>query len=345
MSSMTCILQKIKQSMPLIKTVNAKPCLDNVTMSGILNNQKVVAKMTPSSCENYNGMQAERMIYMYVANNMIEETPHVLKGLQEGKCSLTCFLTMKNIPSETKLRFLEIFKQKYETYLFDKKCVAKFKNYVNYIITPKINGSSLHNFVSENKKLMKLQNLEILFAMQMAQVLCVFAKHEFIHNDLHMDNIFVITHPQPKSFTYSFPFDFTTTSRYQIVIFDYDFASVPSVKNTSNDVIHLDSFQYNWDWYTFLTYFIDFLVCNDIKSRLKNFFPKDIFEFGTPLRKVGKNVHFGFALKCVEIDENNTCYAEYDYETLQKLPNPHIFLEFCLRDKNRQRRILTRQIV
>ena len=176
---------------------------------------------------------------------------------------------------------------------------------------------------------------------------CVCLKHDFIHNDLHLANIFVIIHDKPKTFTYSFPFEFTLTSRYELVIFDYNFASMETIKNTSSDEIRLESFQYNWDWYTFLSKFIYYLESNGIKSRLKKFFPKNIFEDypRNNTTQVGKNAYFGYALKCMEMYEDDTCSAKYDYDTLQKLPNPCVFLEFCFKDRKRKKRILTRKIL
>jgi serine/threonine protein kinase len=185
---------------------------------------------------------------------------------------------------------------------------------------------------------MKKQNLEIVFAMQIAQALCVFTKHGFIHNDLHLGNIFVVVHSHPITFEYDIPFKFKITTQYELVIYDYDFASSKNIKNSSGDGIHLQVFKYNWDWYMFLTYFIFSIQETNKKSKLKRFFP-NIFET-SPSQEIGKNVYFGYACKCVTLDEEtkNCTRCEYDDETLQNLPSPLSFLEFCIKDKNRQKK-------
>ncbi len=341
---MNCILKNIQNVENIDKLNNGKPLIDNLVISGMIKNQKIVAKLTPSSCENKNGLETERKLYMYIANHMIQETPHMLEGLYVGKCGLIGFLKMKNIPSTTKSIFLSIFKNKYDQYLFDDTCVAKNKEYINYIITPKITGVFLYDFLTMEQKIIKKQNLEVVFAMQMAQALCVFTKHGFIHNDLHLGNIFVVKHLQPITFKYHFPFKFEITTQYQCIIYDYDFASCSNIKNTSNDSIHLNFFKYNWDWYLFLTHFIYVLQETNKKSSLSTFFP-NIFDIPRESEEVGKNVVFGYALKCVEMEEKHCTVIEYDDETLQKLPSPLSFLEFCVQDKKRKKRILTRNIL
>lgn len=312
----------------------------------------IVFKITPDSNPNTNSLEVERDVYMFIKRVLGQSSPHFAKGLEIGKCDLQTLFDSDNIFFNTifkakwkQLRGGAIFQNAnsdqilaYEQYFnrnYSKAMKTEFEKngtyfeklyeivyeisseprltHIHYILTSKMNGQSLNDFINENKDFIeKNPRFELDICIQVAQALYAAEQEGFMHNDLHLGNIFIHKLAQLETFNYSIPFEFTLKTKFFITIFDYDFSSYrggpenTSLTNlykkttgASNDYIK------NYDWYFFISCFVRAL--EPIRKTLLRPLIGGTYGQKDPLYgNVGQLSYFGRACLCVEEDKTQT---------------------------------------
>ncbi len=213
---------------------------------------------------------------------------------------------------------------------------------IYYVVTPRLKGVSLKDFLEnpKNSSFYKDPNFAMDVSFQVAQALCVLDDSKIRHNDLHVENIYVQAQQKTESTEYKFPAKFVTESKFHVTIFDFDRTAFPSKYRNSGLASELceeegqcDSFVKNWDWYTFLTYFIGLLEHLRVKTTLlREVYGNDAdIQVNNFAVSKGKDASLGKACICTELSTKiskdgrvsvQCAHCEVDVNRLELMRSP-----------------------
>lgn len=141
---------------------------------------------------------------------------------------------------------------------------------MSFIVTPRLFDATLNNFFTQGVHTLsepKPTERDILqIAAQVAQCLAVFEKEEIMHHDLHTGNVFLRRLPEKQQIVYKYPkregVEQKLTTGFFATLYDFDHGTGRGFDNTT--ITHefcitigeCNGFVKNFDWYTFLTYYI-----------------------------------------------------------------------------------------
>jgi hypothetical protein len=245
-----------------------------VRQKGVIDPKEAVVKITFKDTSDNNSFSIERKIYKYIVPQLLEQTPHLVKFVDEFVCdrfinaltpiamgvsTLNKFDAAAILGGLVKIsqkdRFQEIKNVNQEPIyaLFTEK--AKDRT-INDWIT-----SYLYTRVFDDEKRKQFDRNVLL---QVAHTLVVMGNIRMRHNDLHTENVFCEeieeVRPGEKPFFYKLNGK-DYSSIYFTRIFDYDHACIqgdPEYNNTYLDnkmcLAYGECNEYipKWDWFTFL---------------------------------------------------------------------------------------------
>ena len=148
---------------------------------------------------------------------------------------------------------------------------------LEFIVTPWLTDKPMTDFLSKPVHMLSqctgMPEAEVLkVAGQVAQCLIVLGSKGIMHHDLHTGNIFLrrVAGGGPQEITYNFPLptdgfrvNYSITSHYFATVYDWDHSSSPELFNGTieakfcESVGHCNYYVKNFDWYTFVTYYIE----------------------------------------------------------------------------------------
>lgn len=342
-----CILSQLKDWKVVGGITSAS---DSIFVTGFLDGQEVFVKFGLTSQADDNSLEFERKTYMFINEFLKQRTPHLLPGITEGSCFIKDFPIMSKTAYKSSYDdFINVFValvnpeieltlqeetsdnedegdlQDEKDYTFEeilelvKEKPLDIYQKVYYIVTPKLKGSPLSDFVTnpKNKSIIALEDFQLQVACQVAQALSILADEKMMHNDLHSQNIYISNEPNTVlSYDYNvkdnngdkYNMKFKLKTNWKVTIFDFDRAHRPSWTNLAlkgelcDEVGECDQYEPNMDWYTFLTYFIGLLEQQGVHTSLRSL----VYGGGTYgdikvnnyQPKVGKDAVLGKACMC-----------------------------------------------
>lgn len=361
-----CVIQELEKPHVYISDTNSGA----VFLFGKLNSDEVVFKIAPPSSRDDNALELEREIYMFVKTELSQYTPHLLSGIQKGTCSMSIIDHLSNLNSKEKLlfkaswilacedhiRFAHSIKNKIKEYIKKpsptgaKMVTSLFKRILendnnldlHYIVTPRLQGEDLGDFVQNNLDHIVQKNFQLQIAVQVAQLLCVLAKYQFRHDDLHVGNIYITYFPKPHKIAYQYPFSFTITTHWFVQVYDYDLMYAGKIfpKNKRFDYGTLcprygicNQWVANFDWYMFLARFI--LELQEANPYITPHELRKAYGSEEPIHMtdkvyVGDQVDAGYACKCIESVQGQCKNCRIYVERLSKVMSPQAFLNMIM---------------
>ncbi len=212
-------------------------------------------------------------------------------------------------------------------------------NKLFYIVTPKMQGENLFQFLEKKEITTEIASNEI--SLQVAQALSVFEKFKIKHNDLHLENIFIEVLKEEILLKYQYPFEYELKTKYKITIFDYDKVSFRKKWRNTTLASELcesqgicDTFVKNFDWYTYLTYLIGILEDHSIViTELRRVYggnnPINIKTFET---KKMVDSALGYACICTEVSKSSRAVVckqcNINILRLQRMIGPTEFIRY-----------------
>ncbi len=349
---------------------------NSIIVFGKWQSQDVVFKITTESKPRENALEIERDVYMYIKNVISLQTPHFASGISIGNCNVQDIIEskndfLKNVLTKKWKIFrgaaiypkLNIYAQRsimtrfktenpqadlwepdvYESQFFEfvhDIIENPREESMHYIMTEKMQGVSLQKFFESNANEIKSNPFfEFIISVQIAQALCVAESKEFMHNDLHLGNIFIRKRKDTnKPLEYTYPFKFNLDTQYFLTIFDYDFSWYKGGKdNTSLTNTYCAShgtcskYTKNYDWYFYLHNLI--LYMKSIRDTRLSTLIEDPLH-GESFGNKGQYVTSGRPCICTDEDLNqneNTqdrCIGicQMDTKTLDEFITPELFL-------------------
>jgi hypothetical protein len=347
----------------------------------------VVAKLAVESSADDNALAIERGIYMLIKKELAQLSPHFLRGVYQGSCQDSFILAGKTSPFDSEQRklfdlwielradqiqyrllqsdkpklraALDAWKVMFPNEEFDMveaiqhiPLLQNLLNSVYFVITPKMKGVSLQDFL-DKKMYRKLslaygKNFDVLVTMQVAQALSVMEHFQLRHNDLHTGNVFIEIFDDEQSIDYTFPIVFSLKTRFKITIYDFDQAAlVPEYTNHTVDAAFCENigecskFVKNFDFYTFLVYFQEALSQHSdfvkpvitIKSVLGNQFYEA--DKARTRHEVGLDAYFGRPCECKKLTaEGDACEScEIRQVFLAQMQSPADFFKLYARKR------------
>jgi hypothetical protein len=312
------------------------------------NRQQVVVKLAPA-LNNDNSLELERQFYMLM-KNMKLYSPHFASGLKNGVCDLeVLFKSHTNRRWNKGSDFHEAWKKlclriySKENYMVEGKSYASqhpnddndaFFNYLMqqhvcdkayFVITAKMQGKPLKKFLKWDYPSLNevdQDRFDLTIGVEVAQALCAAKILRFIHNDLHLANIFIERFEDAIEIPYTVPFSFRLFTKYKITIFDYDLSFRENYFGSNTRLIQegfckrygiCNEYKEWFDWDTFLNYYIARVEPYRIsrtKSVLRDIRGGEIGEYD-PIKaeKAGDRAYFGRACTCDD-DDCKTCTPE-----------------------------------
>lgn len=144
---------------------------------------------------------------------------------------------------------------------------------IGFIVTPRVFASALDSFLTTPMHTLThacfLERDVLNIAAQVAQALAVLKEEGIMHHDLHDGNVLIKRLATDTTLSYDFPRNLvadkplTLKTRFFVSIYDFDHASGRGFVNSTLDTHsyciafgECNEFVPNFDWYTFLTYYI-----------------------------------------------------------------------------------------
>ncbi len=217
-----------------------------------------------------------------------------------------------------------------------------------------VEGLTLQTFVASvkqnpSRKLKLGLDFDFQIAMQAAQCLCVCEKFGLMHFDLHIGNMFIEPLAQETEIEYIYPVPFRLRTKYKLIIYDYDRGTIagdPTMYNTLLDsfcesvgTCNYERYVPNFDWYSFLSSFIEAMLKIRNWCELRKLLPHPHTFSNNNSGQEGEDAYFGFACECVEsqeIDNEPRCVrCDLNIDKLEALQSPRDFIEHVL-DNSKQ---------
>lgn len=291
----------------------------------------VVYKISPISDD---GLNAEIFFYKNTIFEMSGETPHLVPYL----CATThedVQSIFKNHPSLER----EVKRQLNQIWLSEG---------ANILITKRImfdenRSMSLLEFLQDEFTSLSSMDQYIFIQsimFQVAHVLWVFERHQFMHHDLHLANILLEMHRNPKSLYYPI---MPNSSEPRVLmwsvianVFDFDFSSEPRHLNPRLTTTFCKTkslcnfYKKNWDWWKFLFVLDEQLKALKIKNNAVFALISNYLKTNAKHEQMYKK--FGNACMCQE----NCNKCEPDRDVLEKTESPIRFIEDYLSGDSKQ---------
>jgi hypothetical protein len=326
------------------KTVITKilPRTDCIIAFALREGKEIVIKITLADTEEDNSFSVERNIYRNIVPKMLKETPHLVKYIDDFVCTnfisvLRAMINQDNAKNKfVAATILKDLQDIATTSLKYKRIPNILSQEIHILLLEKVPGATLFDWLSSKLYTSLIfaekQEFEKDILIQVAYTLNVMREFRLIHNDLHMENIFVVKRERTL-----LPYKINNKpyySKYCVYIFDFDHSSV--MGKFSNKLLdtsmcytygECNIYDDKWDWFTFLD---NFLFTLPAESSLgihfwnkwfpnHNNFTKEE-EFG---QDIGQRAMRGKA--CICLDE--VCSdCEISREILDALPSPDDFI-------------------
>lgn len=287
------------------------------TMRGV----DVIFKISPPDSKN-NSLATERLIYKAIIPQLLDKSPHFVKYVDDFVC--TNFVTKMKALAKGKDHRHRHEAAELAAFLEDKGLTDDTP--VHVLVTEKAKGITLGDWLTSSlytRYFTPKQKAKFTrdVSLQVAYTLEAMRELQFMHNDLHIDNVFV--HEGENKFLYRLNGK-KFYSPYFVRIYDFDHSSVQSLP--ANTLLYgrncLVGFECNdyipkLDWFIYL----DWYQANSPGSISKDYFPDaDLFPPTEKFQfKRGQRSWRGKPCLC---DSNGCAYCKPHQTYLNKITSP-----------------------
>ncbi len=305
-----------------------------------------------------NSLSIERQLYMHIQSNIAPRTPHIASGIVAGSCTDDVILFEGRLPqvkerwmelrlkaiydSSKDVQFNTMIKNQLKTHskpeVLTTFCEGMCNN-IEFIVVEKLKQQTLHDYL-EHKSLPEQGEFDFVILAQIAQVLLILQEDGIMHNDLHLNNVFIEEFDTPRDIYYNAPasiippgknFAVLRQCRFQVKIFDFDRGAIAHSGQRNNLLEYLcervgecNQYTENFDWYTFISCFIEEMEVIR-KVPYKDYFHMDANAFKRGVA-VGKNAYKGKPCVCMRVVDGECVECIPNRKVLRDMISPGKFL-------------------